>query len=114
MPPCCPAADCSCVCLCRLLQLTPSTHISATSCEQASLPQHTVSVSTAAYGPIDMHLSLAGSRVCKATPNWRQCEKAAAEAGNGVDAPSVAAAAMQQLQAGLEDGSIELHTADLF
>lgn len=105
------------MCLLCPLQLTPSTHICATSCEQASLPQHTVSVSTAAYGPIDMHLSLAGSRVCKATPNWRQCEKAAAEVGDGVNAPAasaVAAAAVQQLQAGLEDGSIELLTADLF
>jgi hypothetical protein len=63
-----------------------------------------------------MHLSLAGSRVCKATPNWQHCEQAAATAaGNGgVDAAAVAAAAVQGLQAGLEDGSIELGTQYLF
>jgi hypothetical protein len=61
-------------------------------------------------------LSLAGSRVCKATPDWQQCEQAAATAaGNGgVDAAAVAAAAVQGLQAGLEDGLIELGTQYLF
>lgn len=85
---------------------------------------HTVAVTTP-YGKVDMHLSLAGSRVCKATPNWQHCEQAAAAAaaqganggGTGatsVDAAAVAAAAVQGLQAGLADGSIELGTQYLF
>lgn len=109
-------ADCilwCCVLLCcAVLQLTPTTHITATACEQCYLPQHTVTVHTD-YGPVDLHLSLAGSRVCKSTPNWQHCEQAAA-GQDGVDATAVAAAAIQQLQAGLADGSIDLGTQYLY
>jgi uncharacterized protein (DUF111 family) len=97
---------------CAVLQLTPTTHITAMACEQCYLPQHTVTIDTA-YGPVDLHLSLAGSRVCKSTPNWQHCEQAAARQ-DGVDATAVAAAAIQQLQAGLEDRSIELGTQYLY
>lgn len=105
-----------------LLQLTPATRISATSCEQCYLPQHKMSVSTP-YGAVDVALSLAGSKVCKLTPDWQHCEQAAATAAGAadaaegdctVDAATVAAAAVAQLQAGLDDGSIDLGTQYLF
>lgn len=116
--------------------MTPATHISASKIELSYLPQHKLSVSTP-YGAIDVHLSLAGSRLCKITPDWEQCEQAAASAGkpaaagsgsgsgggdsvktegNGAvaDAAGVAAAAVQALQAGLDSGEIELGTQYLF
>lgn len=117
---------CLCVfCTVCGVQLTPATRISATSCEQCYLPQHKLSVSTP-YGTVDVSLSLAGSKVCKLTPDWQQCEQAAAAAATAagaanaaegdctVDAATVAAAAVAQLQAGLDDGSIDLGMQYLF
>jgi hypothetical protein len=87
---------------------------------------------------VDAHISLAGSRVCKIAPDWQQCETAAAaaaagnaaapaaaaagdgvlqragETGGGVDARVVAAAAVQALRAGLENGSVQLAVQNLF
>jgi hypothetical protein len=144
------AAACFCIMLHPLLhsplplQLTPATHITATNCEQCYLPQHTLPVPTA-FGPVDVHISLAGSRVCKIAPDWQQCETVAAAAAAGtagagkgataaaapaaagdgvlrsaggaegrVDARAVAAAAVQALRAGLEDGSVQLAVQNLF
>jgi hypothetical protein len=104
-------------------QWTPATHITASHCERCYLPTTTVAVTTPFGGPIDVHLSMAGSRVCKVTPAWEQCaalaEAAAAAGGQAggsthADAAAVAAAAVQQLHAGLEDGLIALHAQYLY
>jgi hypothetical protein len=116
-----------------LLAWTPATHISACAVEQLSLPQLALPVTTP-YGQVDVQLSLAGSRVCKVTPAWSQCQDIAAAAkaahgsggasgaaggGGGAaaaapDAQAVAAAAVAALHAGMQDGSIQLHMQSMY
>ncbi|KAF8061152.1 NSE4A [Scenedesmus sp. PABB004] len=100
----CRPEDCD-DCAAALLQATPATRVSAVRSEQCSLPQTAVTVETR-FGGVTMALSLAGSTVRKATPDWAQCAAAAAAAAPGLTAGDVAAAAAAALAAGLEDGSV--------
>jgi len=100
-----------------LLQWTPATHVTAAQCQQSYLPQHALTVTTT-YGSIRVVLSLAGSSISKVTPDWDECQKAAAAAAAGpqsgsegaVAAADVAAAAVDSLHRGLADGTLRLAT----